>query len=171
MSRVGSLILVAAAVAVAVALAVLLTQSSSSSDGDDGGGAAATAPPPPEVRVGHGKLGPMLVDAHGHTLYLFLEDRRGHSTCTGGCARVWPPLTEADAGHPRVGAGVHRALLGTTRRGDGTRQVVYRGHPLYRMSADERPGDMVGQGFLGTWFAVSPAGHRLGKATGSGEGY
>jgi predicted lipoprotein with Yx(FWY)xxD motif len=169
-SRVGSLIVVAAAAAVAVALVVLLTQSSSSQGGGPGAGSAA-APPAPDVRVGHGKLGPMLVDAHGHTLYLFLEDRRGHSSCTGRCAKVWPPLVDTHEGRPQAGTGVHRALLGTTRRPDEARQVVYHGHPLYRMSADQRPGDMVGQGFLGTWFAVSPAGHRLGKAGAAPEGY
>jgi predicted lipoprotein with Yx(FWY)xxD motif len=169
-SRVASLVVVAAAAAVAVALVVLLTQSSSS-EGGRAGREAAAVPPPPEVRVGHGKLGRMLVDTRGRTLYLFLEDRRGHSTCTGRCAKVWPPALVAAGARPRGGAGVHRALLGTTTRADGTRQIVYRGHPLYRMSADERPGDMVGQGFLGTWFVVSPAGRRLGKASGSGEGY
>jgi predicted lipoprotein with Yx(FWY)xxD motif len=110
----------------------------------------------------------MLVDAHGRTLYLFLKDTRNHSHCTGRCALVWPPAVVA--GKPQGGAGVRHALLAGIARGDA-RQVVYRGHPLYRMSADEKPGDMAGQGFLGTWFVVSPAGRRLGKATGTGEGY
>jgi predicted lipoprotein with Yx(FWY)xxD motif len=110
----------------------------------------------------------MLVDGHGRTLYLFLKDSRRHSACTGRCARVWPPATVTQT--PRAGAGVRRGLLATISRGDA-RQLVYRGHPLYRMSADERPGDMVGQGFLGTWFVVSPGGHRLGSASASAEGY
>ena len=29
------------------------------------------------------------------------------------------------------------------------------------MSGDTRPGDTVGEGFLGTWFVVSPAGDRI----------
>jgi predicted lipoprotein with Yx(FWY)xxD motif len=168
-SRVASLIVVVAAVGVGIALVVLLTQSGSSKGGGAGNAAATTAVP--DVRIAHGRLGPMLVDAHGHTLYLFREDRHGHSTCTGGCARVWPPLVAAEPGRPRAADGVHRTLLATTRRGDGTRQVVYRGHPLYRMSADTRPGDMVGQGFLGTWFVVAPSGRQIGKAAAGGEGY
>ena len=164
MIRIGSLLVIAAAVAVAVALAVLLTRSSSSEGGHALGATARAA----DVRVGHGRLGRMLVDDHGRTLYLFLEDSRGHSVCSGRCARVWPPATVT--GTPRAGAGVRRGLLATTSRGDA-RQLVYRGHPLYRMIADTRPGDMVGQGFLGTWFVVSPAGRRLGKASAPAEGY
>jgi hypothetical protein len=32
------------------------------------------------------------------------------------------------------------------------------------MDADTRPGDVKGQGFLGTWFVVSSTGKRVGKA-------
>jgi hypothetical protein len=29
------------------------------------------------------------------------------------------------------------------------------------MDADARPGEMEGEGFLGTWFVVSPTGHEV----------
>jgi hypothetical protein len=29
------------------------------------------------------------------------------------------------------------------------------------MDADARPGEMEGEGFLGTWFVVVPAGHKV----------
>lgn len=61
------------------------------------------------------------------------------------------------------GAGRAAGKLTTTRRTDHERQLVYNGHPLYAMSADKRPGEMAGQGFLGTWFVVSPAGRGIGK--------
>jgi len=38
------------------------------------------------------KLGTVLVDAEGHTLYMCLPDRHGKVTCTGGCAVAWPAL-------------------------------------------------------------------------------
>ena len=44
-------------------------------------------------------------------------------------------------------------------RPDGTTQVVLAGHPLYRFAADTAPGDVSGQGVVGTWYAaVSPSG-------------
>jgi predicted lipoprotein with Yx(FWY)xxD motif len=162
--RIGALLVIVAALAVAVVLGVLLVGSSPSQDGHAAGATARA----PDVRVGRGRLGRMLVDGHGRTLYLFLKDRGGHSACTGRCARVWPPALVT--AKPRAGAGVRRRLVATTSRGDA-RQLVYRGHPLYRMSADTHAGDMVGQGFLGTWFVVSPAGRRLGRAPHSAEGY
>ena len=114
----------------------------------------------PDVRVAHTALGRVLVNSQGHTLYLFLEDRDGKSTCMAACARVWPPAVVAHA--PRAGAGVQAAKLTTTRRADDTRQLVYNGHPLYAMVGDTRPGQTQGQGFVGTWFVVSPAGHLIG---------
>ena len=112
----------------------------------------------------------ILVNGQRRTLYLFLKDRHGRSTCYDGCARVWPPVIAS--GTPRVGPGVAAArLTTTTRRTDHTRQLVYNGHPLYTMSADTRPAEMAGQGFLCTWFVVSPAGRMIGPpgASASGE--
>ena len=112
-----------------------------------------------DVRIGPTKLGRVLVDRRGHTLYLFRSDRHGKSTCYGGCARVWPPAIVSR--RPRVGSGVVGAKLTTTTRRDHRRQLVYNGHPLYAMSGDARPGQTVGEGFLGAWFAVSAAGNEI----------
>src|SRR6266702_1620356 len=38
------------------------------------------------------KLGLILVNSRGHTLYLFAKDKNGKSACSGGCAKFWPPL-------------------------------------------------------------------------------
>jgi predicted lipoprotein with Yx(FWY)xxD motif len=101
----------------------------------------------------------------GHALYLFVQDRHGRNACGAGCARVWPPLVAS--GRPRLGTGVKRTKLTTTRRADGRQQLVYNGHPLYALVADTRPGQVQGQGFLGAWYAVSPAGHQVGGRGGS----
>ena len=58
------------------------------------------------------KLGAILVNSKGHTLYLFKKDRNGKSSCTGSCATFWPPLLAH--GKPTAGSGVKAALLGTT---------------------------------------------------------
>ena len=164
MTRLTTLAVATAAVAAAVfTLVVLLTGSSATKRQRDhvGDGQA--------VRVARTKLGPILVNGQGRTLYLFLKDRHGKSTCYGGCARVWPPALASGA--PRVGPGVAAEKLTTTRRTDHKRQLVYNGHPLYAMSADTRPGELEGQGFLGTWFVVSPAGRRIGEPGASAGEY
>jgi predicted lipoprotein with Yx(FWY)xxD motif len=121
-------------------------------------GSGSSSPPASAaaVRVVHSKIGRILVNARGMTLYLFLADKHGRSTCKGSCADVWPPVTGPRPRHP--GAGVQARRLSTVRRGDGRRQIVYYRYPLYTMVADKRPGDLEGEGFGGSWFAVSPRG-------------
>jgi predicted lipoprotein with Yx(FWY)xxD motif len=119
------------------------------------------------VRVKSTKLGRILVDARGMTLYLFTEDRRGRSRCYPPCVRVWPPATVS--GRPIRGPGL-KAKLTTVRRRDRTRQLVYNGHPLYTLVADTRPGDTHGQGYDGSWFVVSPSGLQIGHGK-PGGGY
>ena len=106
-----------------------------------------------------GNLGPILVGPGGKTLYIFLADTGMTSTCTGSCAQNWPPLTTS--GPPRALAGISQTLLGTTRRGDGTLQVTYHGHPLYYFIADGGPGIANGEGidaFGAHWEVVNAAG-------------
>jgi predicted lipoprotein with Yx(FWY)xxD motif len=153
---------IAAPVAGLVILFAVLGSSGDSSD-------QARAAPPPALRVAKTRLGRVLVDQHGLTLYLFLEDKHHRSTCYGGCARVWPPAVAR--GPLRVGAGLQRRRLTTTRRRDASRQLVYAGHPLYTTDADVRPGQTEGQGFLGTWFVVSPSGHLIGHPKRGGAAY
>src|SRR6266496_3091416 len=74
------------------------------------------------VKTATSPLGRIIVDGGGRTLYLFEKDRRGHSACTRACATYWPPLL-AQA-KPTAGRGVERALLGVTRRANGTKQVT-----------------------------------------------
>jgi predicted lipoprotein with Yx(FWY)xxD motif len=125
----------------------------------------AAAGPPASVRVARSRLGRILVDARGHTLYLFTQDRRGRSRCYGECARVWHAAIVG--GRAVAGAGL-TAKLGTVRRRDHSSQLVYNGHPLYTLVADRRPGQINGEGFLGSWFVVSPAGRQIGHAKGGG---
>ena len=69
-----------------------------------------------KVAVASSRLGNVLVDGRGHTLYLFAKDRHGKSSCTGQCAAFWPPLIAA--GKPRAVAGAKPSLVGTTKRPD-----------------------------------------------------
>jgi predicted lipoprotein with Yx(FWY)xxD motif len=114
------------------------------------------------------KLGSILVDSRGRTLYLFQKDAANRSNCAGMCAQIWPPLTAS--GKPSGGNGVNAGMLGTTKRSDGSTQVTYNGHPLYTYTADTSPGQVNGNGintFGGVWNAVTPNGTNA-SAGGSG---
>jgi predicted lipoprotein with Yx(FWY)xxD motif len=115
----------------------------------------------PSVRVAQTRLGRILVDRQGRTLYLYVKDRGTRSACSTACQHVWPPATVS--GTPNAGPGIATAKLTTIRRADSRRQLVYNGHLLYTSTADARPGQINGEGFLGTWFVVSAAGNRIGK--------
>jgi predicted lipoprotein with Yx(FWY)xxD motif len=121
--------------------------------------AAAPAPPtspPTTLALGNSKLGQILVDDQGRSLYLFEADKTSTSSCTSaGCVAEWPPLVASGA--PQAGAGLAAQQLATTTRTDGQRQVTYAGHPLYYFAGDTQPGATAGQGLNdngGAWYAV-----------------
>jgi predicted lipoprotein with Yx(FWY)xxD motif len=112
------------------------------------------------------RLGPILVNSRGHTLCLFAKDRNGKSSCSGSCARFWPPLLSQ--GKPTAGSGVKPSLIGTTSRSNGSRQVTYNRHPLYTYALDKRAGQTKGEGnsaFGAKWYAVSARGTAVVKAS------
>ena len=116
-----------------------------------------------EIQVGSSRLGQILVDSKGRTVYLFVADSGATSSCnSAACVQYWPPVLTAGA--PSAGAGADPALLGTTQRKDGTAQVTYAGHPLYYFITDKKAGDVTGQGingFGGPWYVVSPSGRQI----------
>jgi predicted lipoprotein with Yx(FWY)xxD motif len=123
---------------------------------------ASGAPRGAKVGVRNTSLGRIVVDSKGRTLYLFEKDKNRRSACNGQCATYWPPLLSR--GKPLAGPGIKRSLLGTTRRKNGTEQVTYAGHPLYRYVGDSSPGQTTGegsQGFGAAWDVVSPAGKQI----------
>ncbi len=123
-------------------------------------GSSSTTTAGATIELATGDLGSHLVDGEGNTLYLFLNDERGSSTCDGACAVAWPPVT----GDFTAGAGVEPTLLGSETRSDGSDQVTYAGWPLYYYSGDRAPGDSNGQGLESAWFAVDVEGRPIGQA-------
>jgi predicted lipoprotein with Yx(FWY)xxD motif len=114
------------------------------------------------IGVASSRLGRIVVDSKGHTLYAFARDKNGRSACSGTCATYWPPLLAS--GKVRAGHGVKASLLGTTKRGAGKLQVTYNHHPLYTFKLDTKAGQTNGQelnDFGGVWEALSPAGKRI----------
>jgi len=110
------------------------------------GAVAATAPTKPAtVKTHKVSLGTIVVNGNSQTLYLFEKDKNGKSACSGQCAKFWPPLLTK--GSPKAGTGVKASLLGTTKRSDGTTQVTYNKHPLYRFKGDaNKVGATKGEG-------------------------
>jgi predicted lipoprotein with Yx(FWY)xxD motif len=156
-------LLIPAAAAAAVALAVAGCGGSSVPAKT----AAASAPGSgvATIKTATTGLGTFLVDGEGRTLYLWKADTGSMSTCDGACAEAWPPATTSGA--PKASGGVKGSLLGTTKRSDGTLEVTYAGHPLYRYAGDAKPGDTAGQGsdgFGADWLVVQPSGSAIDES-------
>lgn len=177
-ARIGVII---AAPALLVAACGGYSSSNNAQSGTSSGSAAASRAA--KVETHSGDLGTFVTDGSGRTLYLFAADHGGKSTCTGGCASVWPPFTTK--GTPTSAGQANASMLGTTSRGDGSEQVTYAGHPLYYFAGDPAAGDTKGQGvdeFGARWWVISPAGSAIthsagspkpsgGSSGGSGGGY
>ena len=166
-----------------LALLVAACSSGSSSGTGAGGGGAGTTGPASSgsmsagstssgagtmVTTANGTAGTYLTDGSGRTLYLWMADKNGKSTCSGSCAAVWPPLTTKAA--PAAGGSAKAADLGTVARSDGTKQVTYNGHPLYYYASDSKPGDITGEGnngFGAKWWIVAPSGTAITSSSGS----
>jgi predicted lipoprotein with Yx(FWY)xxD motif len=107
------------------------------------------------------KLGVVLVDGRGRTLYMFLPDKRRKVTCVHGCAAVWPPLKLPKGGKPVARGKAKSSLLGSDPDPAGGRVVTYNHWPLYTYVADRAPGQASGQALNlngGLWYALTPAG-------------
>ena len=98
------------------------------------------------------KVGSVIVDAQGRTLYRFTAEAQGVPVCTGDCLGTWPPaLTSATKGLPKH--------VATVKRPDGGQlQLTYDGHPLYRYAGDQSKADANGEGVGGQWFVLKAAG-------------
>jgi predicted lipoprotein with Yx(FWY)xxD motif len=154
--------------AAAVAVAGCGGGGSDSAASDPYGGAVKAQAPAKtsgtaSVSLAKTDLGSILTDGQGRTLYLFEADKGAKSACDGACASLWPPLTTG--AKPKAGSGISAAKLGTTKRGDGSAEVTYNGHPLYTYAGDTSPGQTTGQGidsFGAEWYVLSAAGTQIG---------
>ncbi len=72
---------------------------------------------------------------HGHGKRDGWDNGRGYrGGCSALCEQYWPPVLTA--GSPKAGSGVNQHALGAIRRPDGSRQVTYKGRPLYLFAGD-----------------------------------
>jgi predicted lipoprotein with Yx(FWY)xxD motif len=110
--------------------------------------------------------GSVLVAPNGHPLYIFAPDLAKKVTCTGNCAKIWPPL-KLPPGAKAVASGqVKASLLSSDPDPSGGRVVTYHGWPLYTYVLDTSPGVAHGQGIAlngGLWYVITASGSVITK--------
>jgi predicted lipoprotein with Yx(FWY)xxD motif len=91
----------------------------------------------------------VLVTNSGMTVYTFDKDaaNSGKSACTGQCTSLWPAVPAGDA--PVA------APYSVVTREDGSKQLAYKGKPLYTYAADKKPGERGGDNYKNVWHAVA----------------
>jgi predicted lipoprotein with Yx(FWY)xxD motif len=107
------------------------------------------------MAASNSKLGTVLVDSAGKTLYTLTDASGKAVACTGQCLTFWPPLL-LPAGSTTASGASGVTGLATVSAGGGT-QVTENGMPLFHFSGDNGPGTANGEGivsFGGTWHVV-----------------
>lgn len=95
------------------------------------------------------KANGMLVDARGMTVYTYDNDGAdsGKSACTGACAQNWLAVPAGD--------GALAAPYSAITRDDGSKQLAYKGKPLYTFVKDKKAGDKAGDKAKNVWHVVT----------------
>jgi predicted lipoprotein with Yx(FWY)xxD motif len=135
----------------ALVLALVLAACGSSSN-DTSTGSSGTSAKAIVASAEKAKVGRVVVDAQGRTLYRFTAEAQGVPVCTGDCVGTWPPaLATSSTDLPKH--------VATVKRPDGGQlQLTYDGHPLYRYAGDQSKADANGEGVGGQWFVVKTGG-------------
>jgi predicted lipoprotein with Yx(FWY)xxD motif len=108
-------------------------------------------------------LGNYLVDKDGRTLYFFVNDADGKNHCTGPCELKWPVFNVDNINADKLGAGLSNADFGQITLASGSKQVTYKGWPLYHFApptnganVPEAPGQTSGDNASGLFFVGKP---------------
>jgi predicted lipoprotein with Yx(FWY)xxD motif len=112
------------------------------------------------------KLGRVLVNGSGRTLYMFVPDKQKRVTCKSTCARIWPPLKLTPGAKTVASGGVKAGLIGSDADPSGGRVVTYNRWPLYTYAADTKSGVAYGQALNangGLWYVLAPSGAVIKK--------
>ena len=146
-----------ALIAMAAAMAALIATVTAAT-------ASAAAQHGTTIRLEATQAGKILTANNGFTLYQFSRDSHNKDVCVklSGCKDIWPAVTTK--AKPVATKGVNAKLLGTIKLPNGSRQVTYGGHPLYKYSGDlgPRQTDYIGiSASGGTWYGVNAKGQRV----------
>jgi len=107
------------------------------------------------------KLGTVLVNSKGLTLYMFVPEKDKSVTCVHACAAVWPPVFLPKGAKAAAAGQVKASMLGSDPDPTGGRVATYAGWPLYTYVADRAPGSVKGQALNlngGLWYVLAPSG-------------
>ena len=135
-------------------------------------GNTADAATGPIHTVKDAKLGTIIVNSKGFTLYRFDADSNHPpaSHCSGTCAALWTAAPAANAKTLKAVKGIDHKLIGSVERaGGGGKQMTIAGWPVYTYTKDSKAGQTNGQGVDGTWWAVTPTGAKAGMPGSSGS--
>jgi predicted lipoprotein with Yx(FWY)xxD motif len=105
------------------------------------------------MEVRQTRIGTVLANPRGFTVYYFLVDKRGSgkSSCYGQCAALWPAVI----GPVRFPAGLKLpGAVGYITRTGGARQLTIGGWPIYTFAGDKAPGQANGQGLGHVWYVI-----------------
>jgi predicted lipoprotein with Yx(FWY)xxD motif len=93
----------------------------------------------------------VLTSSYGKTMYTFDKDQAGSgkSECVSTCADNWPPV------YVEPGIKISGDFSAITR-GNGQKQLAYKGKPLYFFVKDKNPGDKIGDNVNNVWHVVAP---------------
>jgi predicted lipoprotein with Yx(FWY)xxD motif len=106
------------------------------------------------------EYGDILWGPNRQAIYIWEREPSATPQCYDDCAMAWPPVLTT--GEPEAGAGIDAALLGTTKRSDGSTQVTYNEHPLYYY-VHEGPGEVKCHNVAthgGLWWVITIDGVR-----------
>ena len=99
------------------------------------------------------KLGNILVDNRGYTLYIDTKDPPDGTICSEQCKATWPPLVST--GNPVVGDALITGVVGTTLLDNGVRAVTYNHMVLYNFALALKVGDTSGNGYNSNQWVVA----------------
>ena len=136
--------------------------------GDEAGAGAEAGDLPGLSTRQDPKLGEVVVDKNGMTVYRFEKDVQWpmKSNCVGECLEKWPVVEPVDAADTK---GIDTGIKDNGRgyvinpRADGLKQQSIDCWPMYTFAGDKKPGDTNGQGVGGTWYAMAPDGKAIKK--------
>jgi predicted lipoprotein with Yx(FWY)xxD motif len=115
----------------------------------------------PALQLHQTRLGKILVNDDGYTVYAFSLDKRNKDVCQTiiACLAQWPVVRP---GAVLAGPGVKKSLIGTISLKDGGgKQLTYNGWPLYTYVGDSSPHQTSNVNILqfdGRWPALNAKG-------------
>ena len=100
-----------------------------------------------------GKAMNVLTTTTGFAVYYYKPDTALKSTCTGQCAKDWPPVL-APQGMMTISSSVTLPKKLSIHQTANGAQVFYDGHALYTYAQDTQMGRVTGRGEDMKWYLV-----------------